>query len=93
MTNIFEKLDDFVFEHYDTSRFCRILVNIFTFPDYLKYLFAKADNPRWSSDNLIIDWFIRLKCRIKHHPCGSIYYNPGGYEPDGRCKDCGDLIA
>ena len=60
---------------------------------FYQYLFEKADNPNWCSDNSIIDWWKRLLCRIKHHPRGEIYYNPGGYEPDGRCKDCGDNIG
>jgi hypothetical protein len=57
------------------------------------YLFRKADNLLWCSDNRIIDWWKRLKCRINNHPCGCIYYNPSGYEPDGRCINCGDEIG
>uniref|UniRef100_A0A6M3L277 Uncharacterized protein n=1 Tax=viral metagenome TaxID=1070528 RepID=A0A6M3L277_9ZZZZ len=60
---------------------------------WYQYLFDKADNPLWISDNKFIDWFERLKCRIKRHPCGSIYYNPGGYEPDYRCSNCGDELG
>jgi len=59
---------------------------------FYQYLFEKADYPKWRSNNFFIDWFIRLRCRIKGHPHGEIYYNPNGYKPDGRCKDCGDLI-
>lgn len=32
----------------------------------------------------------KKKLGIKHHPCGSIFYNPGGDEPDPKCKECGD---
>jgi len=37
-----------------------------------------------------ISWFTILKCRIKGHPCGVIWYNPCGVEPDMTCRDCGD---
>jgi hypothetical protein len=39
-----------------------------------------------------ISWPKVLLCRLKRHPCGSWYYNPGGDEPDGHCKNCGDEI-
>lgn len=35
----------------------------------------------------------RIACRIKGHPNGEIFYNPGGDEPDHRCKDCGEEIG
>lgn len=35
----------------------------------------------------------RLICRLRGHPNGEIYYNPGGDEPDHRCKDCGEEIG
>jgi hypothetical protein len=35
----------------------------------------------------------RLICRIKGHPEGEVYYNPGGLEPDHRCKTCGEEIG
>ena len=56
------------------------------YPSFYQYLFRKFDDPQWCS------WWEHLKCRINGHPCGSIFYNPGGYEPDGRCKNCGDNI-
>jgi len=31
---------------------------------------------------------LRIICRIKGHPRGMIYFNPSGFEPDYRCKDC-----
>jgi hypothetical protein len=34
----------------------------------------------------------RLVCRIKGHPCGPIYYTMTGFEPDMRCKNCGDEL-
>lgn len=35
----------------------------------------------------------RIICRIKGHPNGEIYYNPGGSEPDHRCQDCGEELG
>ena len=31
-------------------------------------------------------------CRMNGHPCGPIYYNVGGSEPDGHCRNCGENI-
>ena len=59
---------------------------------FYQYLFRKADNSKWNSNNLIKDWWNRLVCRFKGHPCGCIFYNPGEYEPDFRCKNCGDEL-
>jgi len=59
---------------------------------FYEYLFMKADNPGWCSDNKIIDFLKRLKCRWNNHPRGCVYYNSGGYEPDWTCKDCGDEL-
>jgi len=59
---------------------------------FYQYLFEKPNEPGWCSNNPIIDWWKRLKCRFNDHPCGSIYYNPGGFEPDDRCKNCGDYL-
>lgn len=49
------------------------------------YLFAKRDP--WTP------WHIVLWCRLRGHPCGMVFYNPGGTEPDYHCKDCGDEIG
>ena len=59
----------------------------------LIYLFRKADEPFWCSNNILIDWIKRFYCRLHNHPEGSIYYNPGGTEPDDRCKNCGDRLG
>lgn len=32
------------------------------------------------------------RCRIQGHPLGPIFYNPGGLEPDMRCRYCGDEL-
>lgn len=47
----------------------------------LKYLFAKP---------FTIRAFI---CRWRSHPCGAIWYNPNGSEPDMHCKNCGDDLG
>lgn len=36
-------------------------------------------------------WEVRW-CRLRGHP-GTIYFNPGGMEPDNRCKRCLEEIA
>jgi hypothetical protein len=32
-------------------------------------------------------------CRLKGHPCGEVFYNVGGLEPDMHCKGCGDDLG
>ena len=44
------------------------------------------------SDSEVSRW-CAFWCRIGGHKCGTIYYNPGGYEPDYRCKNCSDDIG
>lgn len=61
------------------------ITNWFYIPWY-KYLFRRADNPQFCNK------LKRIICRAKYHPCGPIYYNYNGYEPDDRCKNCGDYI-
>jgi hypothetical protein len=38
-------------------------------------------------------WLRAVRCRMRGHPCGPIYHNPGGLEPNNHCKHCGDEIA
>jgi len=63
---------------------------------WYQYLFHKADNPGFigycGRFPRLREYLTRLKCRIKDHPNGSIYYTSFGYEPDNRCKDCGDYL-
>ena len=35
----------------------------------------------------------RLICRLRGHPKGEVYYNPGGFEPDHHCQTCGEGIG
>jgi hypothetical protein len=32
-------------------------------------------------------------CRMRGHPCGVVYYNATGTEPDMTCKNCGDDLG
>lgn len=50
-----------------------------------QYLFSKP----WRQK---LTWEI-FWCRVKGHPNGTVYYNPGGFEPDYRCKDCGEDLG
>jgi hypothetical protein len=51
-----------------------------------RYLFEEADDPGYCP------WWERLWCRIKNHPDGPWYYNPGHFEPHMHCKRCGDEL-
>lgn len=53
--------------------------------NYIKYLFAKK-----SKD---VCWITVIKCRLKGHPCGVVWFNPNGIEPDMHCKNCGDDLG
>ena len=54
---------------------------------WYRYLFSKPSNyynvSRWYA----------IKCRLKNHPNGWVWYNPGRLEPDCHCKDCGDELG
>lgn len=60
-----------------------------------RFLLARPTNYArgWHSDNWLLDWYNRIRCRMRGHPRGIIYYNPGGLEPDSHCKGCGDDIG
>lgn len=32
-------------------------------------------------------------CRLRGHPAGVVFYNPGGFEPDMHCINCGDDLG
>lgn len=51
------------------------------------YLFKK---PSSYSD---AGWLRAIWCRLRNHPAGVWYYNPGGWEPNMRCKNCGDDLG
>jgi hypothetical protein len=38
-------------------------------------------------------WWTVILCRMKGHPCGIIFVNPQGDEPDYHCKNCGDDLG
>jgi hypothetical protein len=54
--------------------------------DWWRYLLAPRmwNAPRWPS----VIW-----CRLRGHPEGVWWFNPGGWEPDMHCKNCGDDIG
>lgn len=54
------------------------------------YIFGPM-NGRYSDE-----WFWRIRivwCRIRNHPAGVVWYNPGGFEPDMICKNCGEDLG
>jgi hypothetical protein len=53
---------------------------------FWKYIFEKPKEHQTSRKTII--W-----CRLRGHPDGEIFYNPGGMEPDHRCKNCLELIG
>jgi hypothetical protein len=58
------------------------------------YLFAPTGRraERYCSNYWVVDRIARIWCRMRGHPAGQIWYNPGGLEPDDRCKNCGEYI-
>ena len=38
-------------------------------------------------------WASAILCRIRNHPCGVVWYNASGLEPDMHCKNCGDDLG
>ena len=34
-----------------------------------------------------------IACRAKGHPCGVMWFNPSGYEPNMTCLNCGDDLG
>lgn len=60
--------------------------------DYWKYLLMKSKIP---SDEGFIFWrkMKSFNCRRKSHPCGVIWFNVSGLEPDMTCRDCYDNLG
>jgi hypothetical protein len=50
----------------------------------------RTHRAKCSSD---VGWFGTALCRMKGHPAGPRWYNPGGLEPDMRCWHCGDDLG
>ncbi len=46
-----------------------------------------------SPKNRDVSWIRTVLCRWRGHPCGVWWYNVGGFEPDMRCKNCGDDLS
>lgn len=45
------------------------------------------------SDHGYGSWLERFLCRWRHHPCGVVFYNTGGTEPDMHCLGCGEDLG
>ena len=46
--------------------------------------------------NLLARWanyLSRCRCRATGHPCGVVFYNAGGTEPDMTCVGCGEDLG
>jgi hypothetical protein len=54
-------------------------------PSWWKYL---LEPPRGGLGRLAT-----IRCRAMGHPCGPVWYNCSGLEPDWRCRDCGDNLG
>lgn len=58
---------------------------LFDLKAMLSYLFA-PNKQHW------VSWPSLIRCRWRGHPAGVIWYK-AGYEPDMRCKNCGDDLG
>lgn len=57
--------------------------------DWWKYILEKPKHPNYRDVGRITI----IICRIKNHPCGVIWYNPSGFEPDMHCRNCGEDLG
>lgn len=69
-------------------------------PEWWSYHFTDKGDPGYPGRGPLqsyrfrhLFWIGRFICRWQHHPSGPIFFNANGYEPDGRCKDCGEEIT
>ena len=63
------------------------------FVGWWTYLLGGLGDLPWFSP-----WFMETKagrvwCRLRRHPNGEVYWNPGGDEPNHDCVDCGEDIG
>lgn len=71
------------------------------YPGWYVYLFddSHADKVygpycHWKSPfHRFGNWVSRIGCRARGHSAGVYYCNPGGLEPDMRCKGCGEDLG
>ena len=40
--------------------------------------------------NPVVTYCKTVWCRLRGHPAGQVFYNPGGTEPDESCRNCGE---
>jgi hypothetical protein len=50
------------------------------------YIFMARDSGNTTARPVV--WW----CRLRGHPAGRVHWNPGGLEPDNRCRNCGEEI-
>jgi len=53
-------------------------VRVWTDPGWWLYLLRDCRGPR------------HFICRVRNHPAGVVWHNPGGIEPDMHCRNCGE---
>lgn len=53
-----------------------------------KYLFSPKDK-RYDDT----PWSTLIWCRIRNHPAGVFWFNPGETEPDNHCRNCGEDLG
>ena len=56
------------------------------------YLLQEPADWSYTSNNILINYINVIQCRMRNHPKGCFWYNPGGFEPDYNCKGCYDEI-
>ena len=54
---------------------------------WYRYLFAKPYDDGWQG------WVRSIRCRLRNHPEGIVYFNSMGLEPDYHCRGCGDELG
>lgn len=57
---------------------------------------AYVEAPWWRFDDegsFLRAWARAAVCRLRGHPRGPEWVNPGGLEPDMHCKTCGDDLG
>ena len=40
-----------------------------------------------------VSWFVIIRCRIRNHPSGVVWFRLNESEPDMHCKVCGDDLG
>lgn len=59
----------------------------------LLYHCWRGDGVRGSSWRLPAESWSHFICRVRGHPCGVIWFDMSGDEPNMQCKNCGDDLG